>query len=202
MKRIPILAFILLAIFTLYGCGKQQYHINETFDSVSINKITIESGVHPVIIQRAEGLEITMSFSGSAKNIYKDADHLLSIQLPPQTGIIHIKEASNLIVGLPDQWNGQITINSESGLVKIFNVDLSNIAVKSEYGDIDLEGLTGKLTATSGCGKINVPNNLVDQVHEGDANLGGSFEATLGEEKDNTNKLITLYTDAGNIKIE
>lgn len=114
---------------------------------------------------------------------------LLQLTVESDSGNILLKSVS-----------GTISAKTKSGKIKADNIAMSQLTIESDSGEILLNKLSGTVLAKTDTGRIQVPDNIADQVKPGNMNLGEVFEAQIGNIENSDNK-ISVYTNAGNIKI-
>ncbi len=201
MKKIIVSGIILIIVIVLFYRREDSGTITDFFAGASINQIIIEAGDHPVLLQNAEAEEITISLDKCNKEISSIKNQTLTLQPPAAKAGINIKKPSTLAVMIPKDWLGSVDICSEAGNIKVDKVVLTQLKIKSDYGNVSCSGLSGFVSAKSNMGEIVVPENLADQVKPGDMDLGAAFEASIGD-AEGTDNDINIYTDTGSIKID
>lgn len=194
MRKIIALTLIFIAsLILLCGCGKNRRESSQSFDSSSISHINIDVGDHPIVLEDAQGEEITLSLSEDVKQIGTIEEQSLKIKLQPQSGIINIKEPSKLVIGIPGEWNGSVDVTSKAGTAQAENVSLLYLAFRSDSGNIILKNVSGEISTKTNSGKIEASSITKSQL-----NIETDSGAVL---LNNISGTISAKTDSGRIQV-
>ncbi len=170
-KKIFITGVLLIAIGGIgalltaksYFSASEQEKSATTFADVIIDEIDIKGNLGSLTIQQTDGDAVTVESIGPKKgqsiNIEQDG-RTLKISTPNQAGInfgIQFnKQATDLIIHLPEKTYRQITADTEVGSIDISGINAEIIKCESEVGDINIKDSAGKLVLKNEIGNINI----------------------------------------------
>lgn len=185
----------------LAGCDKT-IAVEKNFTSDEVSNVEIETGLNDVIIRVTSGNQLVMSVDGQkTENFYSIKDNVLTIKLGEDDGksVISLsnKEHKPLYLDIPAGMLESLYINSVMGSVQVSDVDVPDLNIHTEMGNITISGMEGSIEAEATTGKIESSLAAASEIKEGQ--LGAAFTGEIGEDSGN---IMTIKSDMGNIKFE
>lgn len=194
MKKNMILTVLCVFMaFCMCGCKSDAVQ-SFTYEANGVKEIEIETGANAITITRISGTSIEVSYSQDVAVIQ---DGIMEINIPMPRAGINFKEPAPLIVSIPDTLFDTIQIKSEVGTVIIEDVNTDKLIVETQYGDIHLSGISGRISAKSELGSINTELPIASEVKS----LGKAGQNIDNQIGDSDNE-INLYTNVGTIELK
>lgn len=192
-KNIIIIIICVLMTFCLCGCKSDEVQ-SFTYEANDVTAIEIETGANAVTITRNSGTSIEVSYT---QDIAAIQDGIMQINIPMPGAGINFKEPAALIVSVPDTLLDSIRIKSEAGSVIINPVNIKKLTVETQYGDISLSGIEGRINAKSELGSITTELPIASEIKS----LGKAGQNIDGQIGGSENE-INLYTNVGTIQLK
>ncbi len=171
---------------------------SDTVKTASCEQLTIDSPANDVVIQETTGNKITASMSGHKGTLLKKNGKKLSITLPEPKAGMHFASPKVLYIKVPKKNNLSIHVRSEAGNIKLDGVRGKEITVDAQAGKISAANLSGNLHAKSEIGEIKAASAMkkdITQTQDG----GATYEGHQGNRSDGE---ITLNNAAGEIELK
>lgn len=172
----------------------------QNINELNVNAYDSELTVHPI---KGDNLEAILTGT-YAKNRYeynlnlsveKSGNSVLVKIVYPNNQIILINKNLKLDIGVPENYSGQLNLETTSGNLKANNLKTEKLSVKSTSGEISIEDInnSGDSSIVSTSGNIDVGNLITSS---------SKFKSTSGEititDSENIN---SIQTTSGNIEV-
>jgi DUF4097 and DUF4098 domain-containing protein YvlB len=202
MKQTVSLFFIALLITSLVGCGKNSdkertatYHLTE------VEKLEVKTNANDVILRTTESNDLTITFKGGDGELASLENGLLTVDLHKTFAGVAIKKLETLYIDIPKDGLSEVSIQSDAGNITINGLNVMDLSVNTEVGDITTIGLTGNVNAISGVGSIETDLSIASEIMAGKDGLGNTLKGNLNEE-DKKSFTTELYTNTGKITLK
>lgn len=106
-----------------------------------------------------------------------------------------------LYIDIPKDGLSAICIQSDAGNITIDGVNVTDLSVNTEVGNIITTGLNGNINAVSSVGSIKTDLPIASEIMVGKDGLGNTLKGNLNEE-DKSSSTIKLYTNTGKITLK
>ena len=194
----------MILIFCLYkniSFGSFKYHVGVSKKLIEkkeydyVNNISIKTNMSDVNIKK--------STDGKVKvELY--SNHIKEYSINNESGELKIylsdnkrwfnffrNKIANIVIYLPDGYDKEITINSNTGDINIENFSLCTVNAFLDYGNIKVDNLdTLKASLNTGDIKVGTVGDLVISARTGDVKV------------ENVNNYLDINTNIGDIKLE
>lgn len=193
---------IALFIAFLAGCGKNSdKERTETYPSTEVKKLEVKTNANDVILCTAENDDLTLLLKGGDSELASLDDGLLTVDLHKTFAGVTMKKLEALYINIPKNGLLTISIESDAGNITINDVNVTDLSVKTEVGNITVAKLTGKVNAVSRVGSIETDLPIASEIMTGKDGLGNTLKGNLNEE-DKKSFTTEFYTNTGKITLK
>lgn len=165
-----------------------------TYHPADISEIKVDMGSALVSVVGSSSEDIEVKYSTAVATV---ENGVLKVNVPMPKAGIHLKDPEPLTIMIPDTYQQPIKITSEYSNVNVSDVNVSQLDINTEFGNIVLSGLEGHITAKSEMDEIKTSLDIGSDI-EDLTPYGKSLDAMLG----NSTNEISVYSNTGVIEIK
>lgn len=202
IKQTVSLFFITLLITSMVGCSENyDKERTQTYQLTEVELLKVMTNANDVILRTTKSNDLTITFKGGDDKLASLNDGLLTVDLHKTYGGITIKKLETLYIDIPKDGLSAICIQSDAGNITIDGVNVTDLSVNTEVGNIITTGLNGNINAVSSVGSIKTDLPIASEIMVGKDGLGNTLKGNLNEE-DKSSSTIKLYTNTGKITLK